>query len=70
MNLAAGDGAGILVAIPHLFMSEVAAKECGIDLPPLVRCRRVLGWGWLHAGAGRRRLCRLPAPARLPRGVD
>ena len=29
-----GDGAGILVAIPHLFLSTVADKECGIELPP------------------------------------
>ncbi|KAI7845826.1 hypothetical protein COHA_000736 [Chlorella ohadii] len=29
-----GDGAGILVGIPHLFLSEVAEKECGIELPP------------------------------------
>ena len=34
-----GDGAGILVAIPHLFFSEVASRECGIDLPPQVRWR-------------------------------
>ncbi len=33
----AGDGAGILVAIPHLFLSKVVEKECGIELPPLVR---------------------------------
>ena len=32
-----GDGAGILVGIPHLFLSEVAEKECGIELPPQVR---------------------------------
>lgn len=36
----AGDGAGILVGIPHLFLSEVAEKECGIELPPQVRRRR------------------------------
>lgn len=35
---AVGDGAGILVAIPHLFFSEVAEKECGIHLPPPVSC--------------------------------
>ncbi|KAL4421584.1 hypothetical protein ABPG75_010875, partial [Micractinium tetrahymenae] len=29
-----GDGAGILVAMPHIFMSEVAQRECGIELPP------------------------------------
>lgn len=32
-----GDGAGILVAMPHLFMSEVAQRECGIELPPQVQ---------------------------------
>lgn len=33
----AGDGAGILVGIPHIFLSEVADRECGIKLPPQVR---------------------------------
>ena len=31
-----GDGAGILVAIPHLFFSDVVEKECGFKLPPKV----------------------------------
>ncbi|KAL4855140.1 Glutamate synthase [NADH] [Chlorella vulgaris] len=30
-----GDGAGILVAIPHAFLSAAAHAECGIELPPL-----------------------------------
>lgn len=30
-----GDGAGILVAIPHAFLSAAAQAECGIELPPL-----------------------------------
>lgn len=38
-----GDGAGILVAMPHIFMSEVAQRECGIELPPQVWARRVTG---------------------------
>lgn len=29
-----GDGAGILVAIPHSFFSDIAEKQCNIDLPP------------------------------------
>ena len=29
-----GDGAGILVAIPHLFFSDVVQEECGFTLPP------------------------------------
>eukprot|EP00887_Chlorella_sp_A99_P003952 scaffold11.g3952.t1 len=29
-----GDGAGILVAIPHFFFSEVVKNECGFELPP------------------------------------
>ncbi len=32
-----GDGAGILVAIPHLFFSEVVEQEAGFKLPPKVR---------------------------------
>ncbi len=31
-----GDGAGILVAIPHLFFSEVVEQEAGFQLPPKV----------------------------------
>lgn len=31
-----GDGAGILVAIPHLFFSEVVERDSGFSLPPKV----------------------------------
>ena len=44
-----GDGAGILVATPHLFFSEVAANECGIQLPPQVRALRAAARAALHA---------------------
>ena len=37
----AGDGAGILVAIPHLFLTEVVQEECGFQLPPQVRPGRL-----------------------------
>ena len=30
----AGDGAGILVAMPHIFLSHVVQAECGFELPP------------------------------------
>ena len=49
----AGDGAGILVAMPHLFFSEVAAKEAGISLPPQARsCVGVRACGGGLGGAG------------------
>jgi glutamate synthase (NADPH/NADH) len=34
-----GDGAGILVAIPHLFFSDIVEAECGFTLPPKVRLK-------------------------------
>jgi glutamate synthase (NADH) len=29
-----GDGAGILVALPHAFLARVVAADCGVTLPP------------------------------------
>lgn len=31
----AGDGAGVLVAIPHVFFAEAVQRECGVKLPGL-----------------------------------
>ena len=35
-----GDGAGILVAIPHIFFSEVVEQDCGFKLPPKVSLKK------------------------------